>query len=87
MPANRTDDRQSPGACWIESVDVITWSPPELLLSVPLLQRRGCDEVEAYACPSLLDPESPSLACSGRRADPEIAGRPPLRRAARAPGH
>jgi hypothetical protein len=62
-PTTRGDEAgRVPGVYWIESVDFVTWSPPELLLSVPLLQHHGCDEAEAYSYPSLLDPESPSPA-------------------------
>lgn len=49
------------GVFWTVSTDLVTWSAPRLLYRVPLLWRRDCDQPAAYAYPSLIDPDSPSL--------------------------
>lgn len=48
------------GIFWSSSTDLVRWSEPQLLLEVPLLWDRNCEEDAAYAYPSLIDPDSSS---------------------------
>ncbi len=64
------DGRRIPGVWAIESVDLIRWSDPKLVLELPLTTGFGCDEKSAWAHPSLIDPDSasPSFDTVGQRA-------------------
>lgn len=48
------------GIFWSSSTDLLQWTRPELLHEVPLLWDRDCSQVDVYAYPSLIDPDSPS---------------------------
>ena len=46
---------------WLQrSVDLLTWSAPELLVELPLLWNRDCTAPAVYAYPALIAPGSPS---------------------------
>lgn len=49
------------GIWWMTSEDLVVWSEPALLIDLPLLWRRDCAAPAAYAYPSLLDLNSPSV--------------------------
>lgn len=57
-PMTAADGRS--GIFWSRSADLIRWSEPQLLYEAPLLWRRDCAKPDAYAYPSLIDPDSPS---------------------------
>lgn len=59
-PTTMPDAQGISGIYWTVSADLLHWSPPRLLLAVPLLWRRDCAAAAAFAYPSLLDPDSPS---------------------------
>lgn len=48
------------GIWWSESTDLLSWSPPRLLLAGSTFAAFGCDDMTVLAYPSLLDPTSPS---------------------------
>lgn len=57
---NSMDGDRIAGIWWSESVDLVNWSPPRLLLSGSIFSAFGCDDTAVLAYPSLLDPTSPS---------------------------
>ncbi len=56
----KPDGQEASGIDWTTSNDLVHWSPPRLLLEVPLLWRRDCKAAAAFAYPSLIDPDSRS---------------------------